>query len=166
VKRRPARSRAKTPRRSRAVGGIVVSGPIANPGTACCSGGVCDPRRIQTVKAPAPVGSHTLVDLKGPGVFVAGQVSKLGGTGGLTFVRLVIDGQSLLNMTFAFADSNAFTGQNPSGITLTTSGARQNFMFGWPVPLVFRRSLTISASVNEKNVAQLVGSAVVGSVRC
>jgi hypothetical protein len=33
-----------------------------------CSGGVCNPRRTQGLKAPAPKGTHTLANLTGPGL--------------------------------------------------------------------------------------------------
>jgi hypothetical protein len=36
-----------------------------------CAPGVCDPRRTQGLKAPAPPGTYVLVTLEGPGVFLA-----------------------------------------------------------------------------------------------
>ena len=40
-----------------------------------CSSGVCDPKRTQGLKAPAPNGTHVLVTLKGPGVFLGAATS-------------------------------------------------------------------------------------------
>jgi hypothetical protein len=135
-------------------------------GEACCIGGVCDPRRVQTIKAPASVGTHTLANVAGPGLFLGGHVTKQGGSTGLTFVRLVIDGRTVVDITYAAARVFAFPAQNPYGLVLLSAGAAQNLAFGWPTPLVFRRSLTLTAIVNERNVAQLVGDVVVGRARC
>ena len=56
-----------------------------------CAVGVCDPSRTDGLAAPAPKGEHSLVTLRGPGVFVAAHVSKQGGNTGLTFVDLTIE---------------------------------------------------------------------------
>lgn len=48
-------------------------------GASRCNGGVCDPRRTQGLKAPAPKGTHTLVNLTGPGLFLSANVTKQGG---------------------------------------------------------------------------------------
>ena len=42
-----------------------------------CSSGVCDPERTQGLRAPAPNGSHVLVTLEGPGVFLGAAVMRL-----------------------------------------------------------------------------------------
>lgn len=64
-----------------------------------CIGGMCDPQRIQGLKAPAPKGTHNLITLEGPGLFLAGHVSKQGGATGLTFVQLRIDGRSVVDLS-------------------------------------------------------------------
>jgi hypothetical protein len=152
------KKRSRTSRDARAT--------ITTGGVACCIGGVCDPRRVQTIEAPAPVGTHTLANVSGPGLFLGGHVTKQGGNTGLTFIRLVIDGRIVVDITYAAARAFAFPAQNPYGMVLLSAGAAQNLTFGWPVPLVFRRSLILTAIVNERNVAQLVGDVIVGSVRC
>jgi hypothetical protein len=43
-----------------------------------CAAGVCDPQRTQGLRAPAPNGTHDLVTLQGPGVFLGAAVSKTG----------------------------------------------------------------------------------------
>ena len=68
-----------------------------------CIGGMCDPQRIQGLKAPAPKGTYNLINLTGPGLFLAGHVTKQGGATGLTFVRLQIDGRSVVDLSFAGA---------------------------------------------------------------
>lgn len=70
-----------------------------------CAAGVCDPQRTQGLEAPAPEGDHVLVDLRGPGVFLAAAVSKQGGTSGITFVDLEIDGRNVVNLSFAAAEN-------------------------------------------------------------
>ena len=39
----------------------------------------------------------------------------------------------------------------------------QNFTFGWPVPLTFKKSLELSVVVNEAGVAQIIGNVIQGS---
>jgi len=136
------------------------------PGVKCCTGGVCDPQRVQGLKAPAPKGTHTLINLTGPGLFVAGHVSKQGGTNGLTFVRLQIDGRSVVDISFAGAHNLGFTQQNPYGLVLLGGGGLQNLTFGWPEPLVYKRNLTLSVVVNEPGIVQILANVIRGSAIC
>ena len=76
-----------------------------------CIGGMCDPQRIQGLKAPAPRGSYSLINLTGPGLFLAGHVTKQGGATGLSFVRLQIDGRSVVDLSFAAAHNFGLTQQ-------------------------------------------------------
>ncbi|MBA3343258.1 MAG: hypothetical protein H0T48_15695 [Gemmatimonadaceae bacterium] len=129
-----------------------------------CIGGMCDPQRIQGLKAPAPKGTHNLITLEGPGLFLAGHVSKQGGATGLTFVQLRIDGRSVVDLSFVAARNLGFTQQNPYGIVVLGSLGLQNLTFGWPVPLVFKRSLTLTVVVNETGVVQLLANVIRGSL--
>jgi len=88
-----------------------------------CVGGVCAPERTQGLKAPAPAGSHALVNLQGPGVFLAAEVSKQGGTNDLTFVILDIDGKNVTNLSFAAAINQGLTQHNPYGLVVTHSAS-------------------------------------------
>ena len=86
--------------------------------------------------------SHTgvplsLVNLEGPGLFLAAHVTKQGGATGISFVRLQIDGRSVVDLSFAAAHNWGLTQQNPYGLVVLGSGGLQNFTFCWPVPLVF-----------------------------
>ena len=132
-------------------------------GVSCCIGGMCDPQRIQGLKAPARKGTYDLINLEGPGLFLAGQVSKQGGLTGLTFVRLQIDGRSVVDISFAAARNIGLTQQNPFGLVLLGTTGLQNLTFGWPVPLVYKRSLKLSVVVNETGVAQIVANVIRGS---
>ena len=136
---------------------------IAAPVAHKCAAGVCDPERTQGLRAPAPNGSHTLVSLRGPGVFIAAEVSKQGGTNDLTFVSLDIDGRNVTNLSFAAATNQGLTQQNPYGLVLVQSAAVKTFTVGFPTPLLYKRSLTLSVTVNEPNVVQILGNVIHGA---
>ena len=50
-----------------------------------------------------------MVALKGPGVFLAAQVSKQGGSNDLTSARLDIDGRNVADLTFAAIENLGLT---------------------------------------------------------
>ena len=129
-----------------------------------CAGGVCNPRRVQGLKAPAPKGEHLLVDIAGPGVFLAAEVVKQGGGPGLSFVSLDIDGRNVVNMSYDAARNWGLTEHNPYGVHYLSSAAGlENLTFGWPTPLVFMRSLRVSVVVRQDGVVQLLANVVVGA---
>jgi len=128
-----------------------------------CVGGVCNPRRVQGLKAPAPRGEHVLINLKGPGVFLAGEVVKQGGGAGLSFVSLDIDGRNVVNISYDAARNSGLTEHSPYGVHYLSSAAGlENLTFGWPTPLVFMRSLSVSAVVRQDGVVQLLANVIVG----
>lgn len=127
-----------------------------------CVGGVCAPERTQGLKAPAPNGSHALVNLQGPGVFVAAEVSKQGGTNDLTFVILDIDGKNVTNLSFAAAINQGLTQHNPYGLVVTHSAALKTMTIGFPAPLFYKSSLRFGVTVNEPGVVQVVGNVIHG----
>ena len=128
-----------------------------------CSTGVCAPERTQGLKAPAPNGSHALVTLQGPGVFVAAEVSKQGGTNDLTFVILDIDGKNVTNLSFAAAINQGLTQHNPYGLVVTHSTALKTMTIGFPAPLRYERKLVLRVTVNEPNVVQILGNVIHGA---
>ena len=128
-----------------------------------CATGVCDPERTQGLLAPAPEGDHLLVRLEGPGVFLGAQVTKQGGTNGLTFVILDIDGRNVVNFSYAAAANAGLTRQNPYGLVLLESTALSTFTIGWPTPLRFERELTLSVTVNEPGVVQILANVIRGA---
>ena len=136
--------------------------PMQPTEQAGCIGGMCGPERVQGLKAPAPKGTYDLVSLDGPGLFLAAHVTKQGGATGLSIVRLHIDGRNVVDLSFAAAQNWGFTEQNPYGLVVLGSGGLQNFTFGWPVPLVFKRSLKLSVVVNETGVVQIVVNVIRG----
>jgi hypothetical protein len=128
-----------------------------------CVGGVCNPRRVQGLKAPAPRGEHVLINIAGPGVFLAGEVVKQGGGAGLSFVSLDIDGRNVVNISYDAARNSGLTEDNPYGVHYLGSAAGlENLTFGWPTPLVFMRSLTVSAVVRQDGVVQILANVIVG----
>ena len=129
-----------------------------------CGTGVCDPERTQGLKALPPQGTTVLVDLRGPGVFVASEVNKQGGISGLTFVILDIDGRNVVNMSYAAAQNLALSQQNPFGVVLLSSGQIKTFTIGWPSPLRYERELKLSVTVNEAGIAQILANVIHGSV--
>ena len=132
--------------------------------TRACAPGVCDPRRTQGLRAPAPQGTHVLIDLEGPGVFLGAAISKQGGTNDLTFVILDIDGRNVTNLSIAAARNTGLTQQNPFGLVLVQSALVKTFTVGFPTPLRFARSLQLSVRVNEPNVVQILGNVIHGGV--
>ena len=139
-------------------------GKAAVPVAARCAAGVCDPERTEGLKAPAPNGTYALVNLKGPGVFLGAEISKQGGTNDLTFVILDIDGRNVANLSYAGAINQGLTQQNPYGLVLLQSPAIKTVTIGFPTPLLYKRSLTLSVTVNEGNVAQILANVIHGGV--
>jgi hypothetical protein len=130
---------------------------LGRPG---CAVGVCDPQRTQGLRAPAPKGTHNLVSLEGPGLFLSANVTKQGGPTGLTFARLDIDNRNVVNLSFAAARNWGLSAPNPYGLQLLSGIGVESFAIGWPFPLTFKRSLTLSVVVNETGVVQIVANVV------
>src|SRR5512132_2638996 len=136
---------------------------MRQPEARTCAAGVCDPRRTQGLKAPAPQGTHVLVNLEGPGVFLGTAVSKQGGTNDLTFVILDIDGRNVTNISFAAARNLGLTQHNPYGLVLMQSALVKTLTVGFPTPLRFGRTLRLSVKINEPNVVQILANVIHGS---
>ncbi len=131
-----------------------------------CVIGVCDPQRTQGLEAPAPEGDYELVNLDGPGTFVAAEVTKQGGDGDITFVILDIDGRNLVNISYAAARNAGLLQQNPFGLVLLeTPGTAtvKNLTIGFPTPLRYEESLRLSVVVREPGVLQVLANVIHGS---
>jgi len=122
------------------------------------------PKETQGLKAPAPVGDHTLVTLTGPGKFVAAEVTKQGGNGSdMTFVALEIDGQSVVNTSIAGLSNTGLTQSNTYGtVLLKPSANMRTVTIGYPVPLTYAKSLKLWVKVSEPNVVQIIGRVIHG----
>ena len=134
--------------------------PGLEVGQTRCGIGACDPQSTQGLKAPAPRGTHELVRLDGPGLFISAIVTKQGGASGLTFVKLEIDGRVVADLSYAAARNFGLTAPNPYGLQLLTGVGIESFTMGWPVPLTYKRSLRLSATVNEAGVVQMIGRVI------
>ena len=128
-----------------------------------CAAGVCNPERTQGLRAPGSQGNHVLVALKGPGVYLAAEVTKQGGTNDLTFVSLDIDGRNVVNLSYAAVLNQGLTQHNPYGLVLLQSPALKTLTMGFPAPLRYQRSLELKVTINEPNVVQILGNVVHGS---
>jgi hypothetical protein len=128
-----------------------------------CAKGVCDPERTQGLKAPVPNGTHVLVTLKGPGVFLGMEVNKQGGNSDLTFVILDIDGRNVTNLSYAAAANVGLTQQNPYGLVLLHSAALKTMTVGFPTPLLYKQKLVVSVTVNEPGVVQILANVIHGA---
>jgi hypothetical protein len=135
---------------------------MANRRKRRCLRGVCEPERTQGLKAPAPKGDHALVRLKGPGVFLGAQVTKQGGTSGLTFVIMDIDGRNVTNYSFAAAKNAGLTRQNPYGLVFLDSGPLETVTVGFSSPLRFKSALELKVTVEEEDVVQILANVIHG----
>jgi hypothetical protein len=127
-----------------------------------CAAGVCEPERTQGIIAPAGAGTHLLVQLKGPGVFLGSECVKQGGTTNLTFVVLDIDGRNVTNVSYAAAENGGLTQQNPYGLVVLRTTSLTNLTVGFPTPLRYERELKLSVVVNEPGVVQILANVIHG----
>lgn len=127
-----------------------------------CLPGICNSQRTQGLQTN-PSGGHKLVVLEGPGLFVSAHVSKQGGDTDLTFVSLDLDGENVVNISYAAARNLGFTQSNPYGLVLLQTRPIDNLTIGYPAPLHFERELLLSVQVNEPNVAQILANVIHGT---
>lgn len=125
---------------------------------------IAQPKETQGLKAPAPVGEHTLVTLTGPGKFVAAEIIKQGGNGShMTFVGLEVDGQSVVNASIAALNNWGLTQSNTYGtVLLRPSANMRTVTIGYPVPLTYAKSLRLWVKVSEPGVVQIIGRVIHG----
>jgi hypothetical protein len=133
-----------------------------SPNKIVCAVGVCDPERTEGLQAPAPNGTHELVTLEGPGLFLGAEVSKQGGNSDLTFVILDIDGRNVTNISYAAAINWGLTQHNPYGLVLLLATGIKTMTIGFPTPLLYKRSLRFAVTVSEPGVAQIVANVIHG----
>lgn len=137
--------------------------PPKSKSASACTSGVCNPERTQGLRAPAPKARHSLVRLKGPGVFLGASVTKQGGATGLSFVSLDIDGRNVTSLSYAAARNAGLTQQNPYGLVLLEASSLKTMTVGFPAPLRFEKVLEVSVEVNETGVVQLLANVIHGS---
>jgi hypothetical protein len=141
---------------------LVLIAFVAVAGTAFADT-VIAPERSQGLVAPGTQATHNLVTLQGPGKFVAAEISKQGGTNDLTFVSLDIDGKKVVNSSIAALNNWALTQHNPYGIVLLKSSyGIETVTIGYPSTLTFNKSLSLSVTVKEPNVVQIISNVIHG----
>lgn len=120
-------------------------------------GAVTNPVHTQgLITNPASGSTYTLVELKGPGLFLSLELSKQGGSNDLTFVNLEIDGNKLVNVSLAALLNWQLTSHNSYGLSVFPGKTIKTITFGLPYPLTFKRSLKLSVTVSETSVVQIL----------
>jgi len=128
-------------------------------------GAVTNPKRTQGLITNVASGSsHTLVHLKGPGLFLSAAISKQGGNNDLSFVILDIDGQNVVNISIAALINQGLVSDNSYCVMAFKSAAGlDSVTIGWPYPLTFQRELLLKVTVNEAGVVQILGNVLTAS---
>jgi hypothetical protein len=121
-------------------------------------------RRVQGLKVnPTTNKKFDLVTVKGPGVFVAGHVTKQGGSNDLSQVALFIDGVNVIAITFAGADTIGMDALNNSGIQLV-KGPVDCMSFSFNEPLFFEKECRVELSTGtDAGIVQALANIVVGA---
>lgn len=128
-------------------------------------GAVAAPKRTQGLITNVASGStHTLVQLRGPGLFIAAELTKQGGNNDLTFVNLDIDGQNVVSISIAALFNQGLTADNSYGIMVFKSPAGLDTVtIGYPFPITFQKDLTLKVTVNETGVVQILANVISAS---
>lgn len=120
------------------------------------------PQRTQAIITNVAPGNHLLMELRGPGVFVAAQISKQGGNNDLTFVDFEIDGHNIVSLSFAAMINFGLDKSNPYGLVVTKQGMLDNLTIGYPHLLGYAQSLKLSVTVKELGVTQILANVLHG----
>ncbi|MDH3974208.1 MAG: hypothetical protein OEV42_08005 [Deltaproteobacteria bacterium] len=112
---------------------------------------------------PASGSTHDLVNITGPGTFVAARMTKQGGASGLTAVSLEIDGKVIVQRNIAALKNWGLTQNNPFGVVVNTSAVGIDAVtIGFQQPIEFENSLVLRAIVGEPGVVQIIGTVIHG----
>ena len=121
-------------------------------------------QRTQGLVAPAPVGEHVLVSLRGPGVFVSALVTRQNDPSGVSFVSLDLDGRNVVSVSFEALANWGLTEDNPYGLVLRQQGAISTLAIGYPLPLRFEQKLQLKVTIQEAGIAQVLANVIHGTV--
>lgn len=122
--------------------------------------GVASAEGLITVFENGP--TYDLVDLSGPGTFVAARMVKQGGDSGLTAISLEIDGKVVVQRNVAALKNWGMTQNNPFGVVVFTSGDIDTVTVGFSQPMTFENNLVLRAIVGESGVVQIIGTVIYG----
>jgi len=107
-------------------------------------------------------GKIRLAVFSGTGSFISARVTKVGGDDEhKTTIRLLVDGNTVINTSFKIAKAMGLAHNNPYGVIYSESAAgAETLTFGFPTPLYFASSLAILAFVQEEDVVKIFTSMV------
>jgi hypothetical protein len=114
------------------------------------------------VSDPAVGSEHGLVSLEGPGCFLSARVVKQGGDSDITFVKLALDGRTVVNRSVAALRNWGTTEDNSYGVMVFTNGSTNTVTIGFGHPLLYERSLELGISVDENGISQVIGTVIHG----
>jgi hypothetical protein len=143
----------------------VISGQLASGGS---GGGTSDDQITGATSVDGLAENPSLTEIQltnidGPGKFLSARVTKQGGTSGITFVELRVDGQLVTDWSFAALKDWGLTANNPFGVTVSSpSQDTDSVLIGFQEPLVFQSSLQLSVQVNETGIQQITSTVIYG----
>jgi hypothetical protein len=105
-----------------------------------------------------------LVNITGPGTFVAARLVKQGGGTGLTSVELIIDGETVVGRNIVALKNWAMTQSNPFGVVVFSNQGLgiDTVTIGFSQPISFEENLVLKAAVGEDGVEQIIGTVIHG----
>ena len=91
-------------------------------------------------------------------------MTKQGGDSGLTAVRLILDGQTVVGRNIVALKNLAMTQNNSYGVSVFTSAVGIDAVtIGFSQPLAFEESLVLQAVIGEDlGVVQIIGTVIYG----
>lgn len=127
-------------------------------------GTVQNAKRTQgLVTSPAINSINDLIKIKGPGLFISAEISKQGGTSGLTFVEVLIDGSDIVSISYIACTNSGLTTANNYGLQISKSAALETITVGYQVPLTFSKELLVRTLVKEPGVVQILANTICAS---
>jgi hypothetical protein len=119
-------------------------------------------QRTQGLVAPAVMGEHVLVKLRGPGVFVCAEVSRQGDPAGVSFVSLDLDSRNIVSVSFEAVGNWGLTQDNPYGLVRLKGSGIDTLAIGYQLPLRFERELVLKVTVQEIGIPQILANVIHG----
>lgn len=142
--------------------------PVTMSGNPCCArikGAASKEGLVAYDPVTGDIAQETydLVNLDGPGTFVAARLTKQGGITGLTAISLSIDGKTVVQRNIVALKNFGMTQNNPFGVVVVTSPVGiDTVTIGFSQPIAFEESLVLSAQVGESGVVQIIGTVIYG----
>ena len=115
---------------------------------------------------PTPIvqNEYDLVVIEGPCIFIAAEISKLGGAEDNTTVMLEIDGKNVVHFRMYLGVEMGLTVNNPYGIALFNGPHDVTTMtIGFSTPLYCGDLLSLRVNVEEDNVQRIVSNIIFGT---